>query len=83
MKWPDSASLIWYCGLGAALLALAANYTGKVFPADWKETINFLSGVVAVVSAWLAKSPAKEPPREVWTPTQRAANIVVDKMKEG
>ena len=83
MKWPDSASLIWTCGLVAALLALFVTYTGKVFPADWKEPIRLASEAVAVIMAFLKTSPAKEPPREVWTPTQRAANLVVDKMKEG
>lgn len=67
----NSASLVWTLGLVIAILTFTANQQG-LFPAWLQPWLNYASGILAIVMAYLKQSPAKEPPREAWSPQMRA-----------
>ena len=52
---PNSQSAIWTVALVVAILVALVN---QIFlPAPWHRSINLLAVVVAIVSAYLSKSP--------------------------
>ena len=66
----NSASVIWTLGLIIAILAFTANQQG-LFPAWLQPWLNYATGLLGLIMAYLKQSPAKEPPREEWSSAMR------------
>ena len=64
---PSQTSVIWTVGLVVGILAIVVNQTG-IFPAPWPRYVNLAGGLIALISAYLKRSPL---PDQTWNGVNR------------
>ena len=77
MAWLTQSQLARYISLLIMLGSFMLAHNDQLPPVlqPYQGWIEFLTGVLTVVAAWIIQPPPPmQPPRQEWTPEQRAAN---------